>query len=73
MVGIAREVEVAHAELAKVAWMEAIDVCAMVMQTTGHAAAAGMLAVLADTAVTGRDVAALLAILPETSSLDNDG
>lgn len=51
-------VEVAHTDLSEVTWMVLVDVGAVVVLTTGHTTTTGMLPVLADTTVTGRDVTA---------------
>jgi len=37
-----------------------VDVCPVVVEATGHAATTGVLPVLADATVAGRDVAAVL-------------
>lgn len=50
--------EIAHADLAEVARVVLVKIGAVVVLTTGHTAAAGVLAVLADAAVAGGDVAA---------------
>ena len=50
--------EVAHADLAKVSRVVLVDVGAVVVLATGHTATTGVLPVLADTTVSGRDVAA---------------
>lgn len=50
--------EIAHSDLAKVSGMVLVDVCAVVVLATCHTATSGMLAVLADAAVAGGDVAA---------------
>ena len=50
--------EVSHADLSEVTWMVLVDVGAVVVLATGHTTTTGMLPVLADTTVTGRDVTA---------------
>lgn len=41
-----------HADLAEVARVVFIEICSVVMLSTGHTASTGMLAVLSNTAVT---------------------
>ena len=55
---VAQLVKVPHADLSKVSRMVLVDVCSVVVLATGHTATTRMLAVLADTAVPGRDMAA---------------
>ena len=55
--------EVAHADFTEVTWMVLVDVGAVVVLATGHTTTTGMLAVLADTTLTGRDVAAAVRVL----------
>ena len=50
--------EVAHTNLTEVTGVELVDVGTVVVLTTGHTATTGGLAVLADTTVTGRHMAA---------------
>jgi hypothetical protein len=50
-------VEVSHTNLTEVTRVVLVDVGSVVVLTTGHTTTTGMLAVLADTTVTGRDVA----------------
>ena len=50
-------VEVPHTDFTEVTGMVLVDVGAVVVGTTGHTTTTGMLPVLADTTVTGRDVA----------------
>jgi hypothetical protein len=50
-------VEVAHTNLTEVTRVVLVDVGTVVVLTTSHTTTTGMLAVLADTTVTGRDVA----------------
>jgi len=50
-------VEVPHTDLSEVTWMVLVDVRSVMMLTTGKTTTTGMLPVLADTTVTGRDVA----------------
>ncbi len=59
-------VVVPHTNLAKVTGVVLVKVGAVVVLTTGETATTRMLAVLADTTVTGRDVAAVLAGVGET-------
>ena len=49
-------VEVTHTNLTEVTRVVLVDVGTVVVLTTGHTTTTGMLAVLADTTVTGRDV-----------------
>lgn len=49
--------EVAHTNLTEVTGMVLVDVGSVVVLTTGHTTTTGMLSVLANTTVTGRDVA----------------
>jgi hypothetical protein len=51
-------VEVPHTNLTEVTRVELVNVGTVVVLTTGHTTTTGGLAVLADTTVTGRDVAA---------------
>ena len=51
-------VEVPHTNLTEVTRVELVDVGTVVVLTTGHTATTGGLAVLADTTVTGRHMAA---------------
>jgi hypothetical protein len=51
-------VEVPHTNLTKVTRVVLVNVGTVVVLTTGHTTTTGGLAVLADTTVTGRDVAA---------------
>lgn len=51
-------VEVTHTNLTEVTGVELVDVGTVVVLTTGHTATTGGLAVLADTTVTGRHMAA---------------
>jgi hypothetical protein len=51
-------VEIPHADLAEVSRMVLVDVCSVMMLATSHTATTGMLSVLADTTMTGGDVAA---------------
>lgn len=50
--------KVAHADLAKVAWMVLVEIGSVMMLTTGHTATTGMLAMLAYSSMTGGDVPA---------------
>jgi len=49
-------VEIPHADLSKVTRMVFIEISPVVMLTTGHTTTTWMLAVLADTTVTGGDM-----------------
>jgi hypothetical protein len=49
-------VEVSHTDLSEVTRMVFVQVGSVVVLTTGHTTTTGMLAVLSDTTVTGRDV-----------------
>lgn len=51
-------VEVSHTNLTEVTGMVLVQVGAVVVLTTGHTATTGMLAVLANTTVTGRHMTA---------------
>lgn len=48
--------EVAHTDLTEVTGMVLVHVGSVVVLTTGHTTTTGVLAVLADTTLTGRDV-----------------
>ena len=50
-------VEVSHTDLSEVTGMVLVDVGPVVVLTTGHTTTTGMLPGLANTTVTGRDVA----------------
>lgn len=50
--------EVSHTNLTEVTGMVLVDVGSVVVLTTGHTTTTGMLAVLADTTLTGGDVTA---------------
>ena len=54
-------VEVPHTNLTEVTRVVLVDVGTVVVLATGHTATTGRLAVLANTTLTGRDVAAVLA------------
>lgn len=56
-------VEVSHTNLTEITRMVFVDVGSVVVLTTGHTTTTGMLAVLADTTVTGRDVATAIKIV----------
>ncbi|KAL7134928.1 hypothetical protein ABFS83_11G058300 [Erythranthe nasuta] len=58
-------VEVAHTDLPEVSGMVLVEEDAVVVHTSGVSSASGMLAVLADTTVSGADVASLLPVLPQ--------
>lgn len=49
-------VEVPHTNLSEVTWMVLVDVGTVVVLTTSHTTTTGMLSVLANTTMTGRDV-----------------
>ena len=51
-------VEVSHTDLSEVTRVVLVEVCTVVVLTTGHTTTTGVLSVLANTTVTGRDVAA---------------
>lgn len=51
-------VEVSHANLTEVTGVVLVEVGAVMVLTTGHTATTGVLAVLANTTVTGRHMAA---------------
>lgn len=55
---VVEAVVVAHTDLSEVTGVVLVDVGAVVVLSTGHTATTGMLAVLADTSVTGGDVTA---------------
>jgi hypothetical protein len=55
--------EVPHADLSEVTGMVLIDVGAVMVLTTGHTTTTRMLSVLADTALTGGHMAAVLPCL----------
>lgn len=56
-------VEVSHTDLTEVTGVVFVDVGSVVVLTTGHTTTTGMLAVLSDTTVTGRDVATAVEIV----------
>lgn len=60
--GLTGQVEVTHTDLTEVAGMVTVHVDAVMVHTTGKTTTSGMLAVLSNTTVTGRNVSALLAI-----------
>jgi len=62
-------VEVAHANLPEVTWMELVKKDAVVVQATRVTAASRMLAVLADTAMAGRHVPPLFPVLVKMGRL----
>lgn len=64
---VAQQVEAAHTNLTEVTGMVLVNVGPVVVLTTGHTTTTGMLPVLANTTVTGTDVAAVLARLGESS------
>lgn len=55
---ILQPVEVSHADFAEVAWVVLVEIGPVVMLATCHTATTWMLSVLADTSMTGGDVAA---------------
>jgi hypothetical protein len=65
------QVEVAHADLAEETGMVLIHHDAVVMLATSVTAASRVLPVLANAAVAGTDVSALLAVLPKTCDHDS--
>jgi hypothetical protein len=60
---ISLPVEISHSDLSKVTWMVLVHVCSVVMLTTSKTSTTGMLAVLAYTTVSGRDMTATVKIL----------
>lgn len=64
-----RSVEVSHTTLAKVSRVILVEVDAVMMLSSGVTSTTWMLAVFADSTVTGGNVAALLAVLLEGSRL----
>jgi hypothetical protein len=54
--------EIPHPYFSEIARVIFVQVCAVMMLTTGHTAPTGMLAVLAHTAVTGGDVPATVVL-----------
>lgn len=66
---LVRLVEVAHANLPEVTWMELVKKDAVVVQATRVTAASRMLAVLADTAMAGRHVPPLFPVLVKMGRL----
>lgn len=60
---VAQEVEVAHTDLTEVTGVVTVKVGTVVVQTTSKTTTTGMLAVLADTTVTGRNVSTKLTVL----------
>lgn len=69
VLGVALQVEVAHTNLTKVTGMVLVKVDTVVVLTTSKTTTSGMLPVLTDTTVTGRDVSALLAVLVKMGRL----
>lgn len=65
---VAEAMKITHADLAEVARMVLIEEDAVMVHASSVTTAAGMLAVLADAAVPGTDVTALLAVFFETGS-----
>ncbi len=61
--------EVTHTDLSEVTRMVLIEVDAMVVLTTGITTTTRMLAMLANTPMTGRDVTTLLTVFMQTSRL----
>jgi len=70
VVAVAQEVELSHTNLTEVSRMVLVHKNAVVVLATGVTASTRMLAVLADTAVTGGDVTALFAVLVKTGRHD---
>ena len=66
-------VEVSHTDLTEVTGVVLVHVGTVVVLTTGKTTTTGVLAVLADTTVTGRDVAAVLAGLRESGRHGDGG
>lgn len=64
-----RLVEVSHTNFTEVTGMVLVHVGSVVVLTTGKTTTTGMLSVLSDTTMTGRDVAAVLAGLREAGRL----
>lgn len=62
-------VEVAHTDFTEVTRMVLVEVGTVVVLTTGHTTTTWMLAVLADTTVSGRDVAAAVKELGQSIAL----
>lgn len=57
---VLRLVEIPHADLAEVARVVFVDICPMMMLSTGHTATTGVFSMLAYSAVAGGDVAATI-------------
>ena len=55
---VSLQVEISHSDLSKVTWMVFVQVRSVVMLTTSKTTATWMLAMLAYTTVSGRDMAA---------------
>jgi hypothetical protein len=66
-------VEVSHTDLSEVTGVVLVHVGTVVVLTTGKTTTTGVLAVLTDTTVTGRDVAAVLAGLRESGRHGDGG
>lgn len=64
-----RLVEISHTNLTEVTRVVLVHVGSVVVLTTGKTTTTGVLSVLSDTTVTGRDVAAVLAGLGEAGRL----
>ena len=58
--GVLHLVEIAHADFSEVTWMVLVEIGAVVMLATRHTATTGVLPVLADTSMTGGDMAAAI-------------
>ena len=55
--------EVSHADLSEITGMILVEIGSVVVLTTGHTATTGMLAVLSNATVTGRNMTAALSCL----------
>ena len=64
---VAQEVEVTHTDLTEVTWVVLVEVGTVVVETTGKTTTTWVLAVLANTTVTGRNVSTVLPGLVKTS------
>ena len=65
VLGVAQQVVVAHTDLTEVTRVVLVEVGTVVVETTGQTATTGVLAVLADTTVTCRNVTTVLPSLSE--------
>lgn len=64
---VLQQVELAHTELTEITRMVLVEVSTVVVLATSHTTTTGILSVLANTTVSGRDVTARLPCLGETS------